>query len=151
MPLVFLSYASEDDGKPAEEVSRGWVTAFDEALRLEPRRLGNVTLWRDKRDFNLPGAVRDTLTDAIKKANFLLPVLSTDYVQKQYTQFELSEFFRMFGDGPPDPGDFVIPLMPRPFPEDQFPSPLSGLKWVSFFETDPATDDVKPFFDGFGR
>jgi TIR domain len=151
MPLVFLSYASEDDGRPDDEVSRGWVTAFDEALRLELRRLKDVKLWRDKRDFALPGAVRDRLSDEIKTADYLLPVLSTDYGLKEYTRFELAEFFQAIDARQLDPGDFIIPLMPRPLAEDQFPPPLSGLKWVSFFETDPVTDQIVPFFEGFGR
>jgi hypothetical protein len=151
MPLVFLSYASEDDGRPDDAVSRGWVTAFDEALRLELRRLPDAKLWRDKRDFNLPGPVRDKLSDAIKTVDYLLPVLSADYSTKEYTRFELVEFFKLIASKALDPADFIIPLLPRPLAEDQFPPPLSGLKWVSFFESDPATDRVSPFFEGFGR
>lgn len=151
MPLVFLSYASEDDGRPDDAVSRGWVTAFAEALRLELRRLPDAKLWRDKRDFDLPGPVRDKLSDVIKSADYLLPVLSTDYSTKEYTRFELVEFFRTIASKGLDPTDFIIPLMPRPLAEDLFPPPLSGLKWVSFFEIDQATDKVVPFFEGFGR
>ena len=151
MPLVFLSYASEDDGRPDDTVSRGWVTAFAEALKLELRRIGDTSLWRDKRDFNLPGPVRDMLSDAIKTADYLLPVLSTDYRTKEYTRFELVEFFKAISAKNLDPTDFIVPLMPRPLSEDQFPPPLSGLKWVSFFETDAATDKIVPFFEGFGR
>jgi hypothetical protein len=151
MPLVFLSYASEDDGRPDDDVSRGWVTAFDETLRLELRHLGDVSLWRDKRDFNLPGPVRDRLSEEIKNADFLLPVLSTDYGRKEYTRFELTQFIMIRDSRKLDPADFTIPVMPRPLAEDQFPDPLSGLKWVSFFERDPTTDKVVPYFDGFGR
>jgi hypothetical protein len=151
MTSVFLSYASEDDRRPDDGESRGWVTYFDEALRLELRRLVNVTQWRDKRDFNLPGDVRDRLSEAIGTADFLLPLLSNDYVAKEYTRFELIEFFKAIDAKKLDPGDFIVPLMAAPFAEDQFPPPLSGLKWVSFFESDPVTDKAAPFFDGFGR
>jgi len=149
MALIFLSYASEDDFTP-EEKSGGWVTVIDQALKLELRRLKGVKLWRDSRDFNLPGAVRDKLSDVIKDADYLLPVMSVDYNDKAYTRFEVSEFFRVLGSKGLEPTDYVVPLIPRPFAEDQFLDALSGLKWVSFFEpTDAAS--YTPFVEPDGK
>ena len=148
MPLIFISYASEDDRKLGDSVSRGWVTAFDEALKLELR--GGLKLWRDKRDFALPGAIGENLSIEIKNSDFLLPVLSSFYGEKEYTRFEIAEFFRSLGLKALEPTDFIIPVMPRPVPEDQIPTYLSGVRWVAFFETN-ADGKVVPFFEGFGR
>ena len=150
MPLIFLSYASEDDFTP-EKKSGGWVTVIQKALELELSRLKGAKLWRDNRDFDLPGAVRDKLSDVIKDTDYLLPVLSLDYNRKAYTRFEISEFFQVRrAKGVVEPTDYIIPLMPRPFAEDQFLDELSGLKWVSFFEPADAAS-YTPFVEPDGK
>lgn len=151
MPVVFLSYASEDDGKPDDPVSRGWVTAFDETLKLELRRLKHVKLWRDRRDFSLPGEVREKLSEAIRTADYLLPVLSTDYTAKEYTRHELVKFIETMETRQLNHYDFIVPVIPAPLAEEHFPPPLAGIRWVAFFETDPSSNKVVPFFEGFGR
>ncbi len=148
MPLIFISYASEDDRKLKDTVSRGWVTAFDEALKLELR--ADLKLWRDKRDLNVPGAIGETLSAEIKGADYLLPVLSDYYGKKEYTRLELSEFFKNMGAKALDPADFIVPVMPRPIADEEIPAYLSGLRWISFFETD-VDGKVVPYFEGFGR
>ena len=148
MPEIFISYASEDDRKLGDEVSRGWVTTFDEALKLELG--GDLKLWRDKRDLGLPGAIGDNLSTEIKNADYLLPILSGYYGTKEYTRFELSEFFKNLGAKALDPTDFIVPVMPRPIADEDIPAYLSGLRWIAFFDTD-ANSKVVPFFEGFGR
>jgi TIR domain len=149
MTSVFLSYASEENGKPDDPVSRGWVTAFVQSFKLELRP--GLELWFDQRDFNLPGIVRDKLLKAIQSADFLLPVLSGYYSTKDYTQFELIEFFKAIAAKGGVPTDYVIPILPRPVTDDDIPPPLSNSKWVAFFDTDPATGRILPYFEGFGR
>ena len=149
MTSVFLSYASEENGKPDDPVSRGWVTVFVDSFKRELRP--GLELWFDRRDFDLPGDVRDRLSTAIKTADFLLPVLSGHYGIKPYTKFELAEFFRAVGTPGRDPGDFIVPILPRPVKDEEIPTGLGGLKWVSFFDTDPTSGQVRPYFDGFGR
>jgi TIR domain len=147
--LVFLSYASEDDSTP-DQKSGGWVTIIDKALEWELRRLKNVKLWRDQRDLNLPGAIRERLSDVIKDADYLLPVLSHDYNRKQYTVFEVSAFLKALTAKGLEPTDYIIPLMPRPFPEDQFLDELSGLRWVQFFEPSDAAS-YTPYVEPDGK
>jgi hypothetical protein len=149
MPKVFLSYASEENGKPDDPVSRGWVTVFVDSFKRELRP--GLELWFDRRDFDLPGDVRDRLSTAVKTADFLLPVLSGYYSTKAYTKFELAEFVRAIAGPDRDPGDFIVPILPRPVKDDQIPTGLNGLKWVAFFDTDPTSGQVRPYFDGFGR
>jgi hypothetical protein len=147
--LVFLSYASEDDLTPSGTPG-GWVTIIDQALQFELRRLKGVKLWRDRRDFNLPGPVRDRLSDAIKQADFLLPVISHDYNSKSYTVFEIGEFLRRLSANNRKAVDYIIPLLSRPFSEDDFLDELSGLKWVQFFEPSAATS-YTPFVEADGK
>jgi hypothetical protein len=147
--LVFLSYASEDDLTPGGTPG-GWVTIIEQALQFELRRLKGVKLWRDRRDFNLPGPVRDRLSDVIRQADFLLPVISHDYNSKSYTVFEIGEFLRRLGASNRKAVDYIVPLLPRPFPEDEFLDELSGLKWVQFFEPSAATS-YTPFVEADGK
>jgi hypothetical protein len=148
MALVFISYASEDDRRLGDTESRGWVTVFDEALKLELD--GNLKLWRDKRDLGLPGAIGENLSAEIRNADYLLPILSSYYGLKQYTVYELAQFFKNLGAKQLEPTDYIIPVMPRPIPDEQMLPYLSGLRWIAFFEKD-ADDKVVPYFDGFGR
>jgi hypothetical protein len=149
VPLVFLSYASEDDTTP-DQPSGGWVTIIAKALEWELRRLKSVKLWRDRRDFNLPGAVRDKLSDVIKNADYLLPVLSHDYNRKQYTVFEVAEFLKVLAAKRREAANYIIPLMPQPFPEDQVLDELSGLLRVQFFEPDDAAS-YTPYVEHDGK
>lgn len=158
MPCAFISYASEDNGKLDDEKSRGWVTVFEEALRGKIQRLRGVSLWRDERNLNLPGAIKDGLSEAIRKADFLVPVLTTKYNDKSYTMFELSEFFKLveartreIHREAKDPADFVIPVLPYPLSDDEFPVPLAGGLYVAFFEQNGETEKFVPFFEGYGR
>jgi len=147
--LVFLSYASEDDLTP-NGTPGGWVTIIDKALQFELRRLRNVKLWRDRRDFNLPGPVRDRLSDVIKQADFLLPVMSHDYNAKSYTVFEVAQFLGALATKNRHALDYIIPLLPRPFAETDFLDELSGLRWVQFFEPSDATS-YTPFVEADGK
>jgi len=148
MTLIFISYASEDDRRLGDNESRGWVTVFDEALKLELD--GNLKLWRDKRDLGLPGAIGENLSAEIRNADYLLPILSSYYGVKQYTVYELAQFFKNMGAKQLEPTDFIIPVMPRPIPDEQMLPYLSGVRWIAFFEKD-ADHKVVPYFDGFGR
>lgn len=147
MPLIFISYASEDDRKFGNGGSRGWVTAFDEALKLELR--AGLQIWRDKHDLDLPGSIADTLSAEIGNADYLLPVLSSYYGVKQYTRLEVAAFFRILTAKALRPVDFVVPVMPRPIRDEDIPDYFSDARRIAFFETD-ADGKVVPYFDGFG-
>lgn len=149
MRTVFLSYASEDNAVPDEQ-SRGWVSFFDRCLKLEIEHLDDVTLWRDVRDLRERGIITDELKDNVRNAAIFLVVLSRHYNNKQYTEFELSEFIdsRKAGEVATD---LTIPVLPRPMDAGQIPPPLQGLKYIPFFKTDPETQKVEPFYDGYGK
>jgi hypothetical protein len=89
---VFLSYASDDNAVPDEQF-KGWVSSFDNCLKLEIQHLDEVRLWRDVRDLRERGLITDELRENVRNAAILLVVLSRHYNNKQYTEFELTEFF----------------------------------------------------------
>ena len=63
MPTVFLSYAHDDNRVPDGLKGSGWVSFFDNSLRIEldERGMIDVKIWRDKRDFNTMDLVVNTL------------------------------------------------------------------------------------------
>jgi hypothetical protein len=113
-------------------------------------RLKDVKLWRDVRDLNLPGSITENLSQTITTADFLLPVLSHYYNEKQYTRFEVAQFFKILSGKGVEPTDYIIPLMPRPFPESDILDELSGLNWVRFFEPD-AANSYTPYVEPNGK
>jgi len=146
---VFLSYASDDNAVPDEQ-SKGWVSSFDNCLKLEIEHLDEVRLWRDVRDLRERGIITDELQENVRNAAMLLVVLSRHYNNKQYTEFELTEFFdsRKAGELATD---LIIPVLPRPMDPGQIPPPLQGLRYIPFFDIDPETRKVEPFYDGYGK
>jgi hypothetical protein len=146
LATVFLSYASEDNSTPQDANSEGWVSYFDRCLSIE---LPNHLVWRDVRDLKTPGLLIDQLREKVKEAAFMVVVLSGRYADKQYTQFELGEFFDSHTQGVAT--DFILPVLPRPFDEAEFPPPLQGLRYIKFFDVDRETKALEPFYDGFGR
>ena len=151
MPTVFLSYASEDNGSPQDDVSKGWVDWFDEWLSLElVKQQEDTTLWRDIRNLKRPGSITDQLKKEVTNAAVFLNVLSLRYGTKPYTKFELSEFLETRKEGE-RATDSILPLLLGPLDINQIPPPLRGLKYISFFEINPLTKAVEPFFDGYGR
>jgi hypothetical protein len=151
LPTAFLSYASEENGAPQDGVSRGWVDFFDECLSLElVKQRDDTTVWRDIRDLRRPGAITDGLREEVAKASVFLNVLSPRYGTKPYTQFELAQFLESRKPGE-RPGASILPLLIGPLDINHIPPPLRGLKYVSFFEINPLSKAVEPFFDGYGR
>jgi hypothetical protein len=146
---VFLSYASDDNAVPDEQF-KGWVSSFDNCLKLEIQHLDEVRLWRDVRDLKERGLITDELRDNVRNAAILLVVLSRHYNNKQYTEFELTEFFDSRKPGELAT-DLIIPALPRPIDPGQIPPPLQGLRYIPFFDIDPETGKVEPFYDGYGK
>ena len=149
MRTVFLSYACEDNLVPDEQ-SKGWVSYFDNCLKLDLEHLEDVKLWRDVRDLRERGIITDALRENVRLAAMALVVLSRHYNNKQYTEFELTEFFD--SRKPDEPAtDLIIPVLPRPLDAGQIPPPLQGLRYIPFFDVDPETGRVEPFYDGYGK
>ena len=149
MRTVFLSYASEDNDVPDEQ-SKGWVSYFDNCLKLELEHLEDIKLWRDVRDLKARGLITDELRQNVRDSAIALVVLSRHYSNKEYTEFELTEFFNSRKPGELAT-DLIIPVLPRPIDPGQIPPPLQGLRYIPFFDTDQETGRVEPFYDGYGK
>ena len=156
MQTIFLSYAHGDNDVPPGKDRQGWVTFFERMLRIELDERGltepQVKLWRDRRDFDYMNVINDTLIAGIKEATVFLAVLSPLYSQRQYTLFELQEFFKdKLAAGIKNANELVLLVLKRPLPEDRYPPPVRGMAPLPFFEIDRETNDATPFFEGFGE
>lgn len=155
MQTIFLSYAHGDNDAPKGKDRQGWVTFFEETLRIELEGRGltreQVKLWRDRRDFDYMSVINDTLIAGIKEATVFLAILSPLYSERHYTKFELEEFFKeKLAAGVTNASELVLIVLKRPLPEDRYPVPIKGMAPLPFFEIDHETNDATPFFEGFG-
>jgi hypothetical protein len=153
MPMVFLSYAHDDNLVPEGLKGRGWVSFFDDSLGIELRERGmlDVKVWRDKRDFNPMNLVTNTLADGVANSDVLLAVLSPLYVQKPYCQFELDGFIeKKNAGGHEEFRKHILLVAKRPVPDTKCPVKIKGMGYVPFFENDRESAQDEPFYKGYG-
>ncbi len=96
--VVFISYAHDDDlvllGDPN---GKGFVTVLDNALREKLKDLGarNVSVWRDRRRIDQADQFRDFIDDGLKAAEFLIVVMSSNWLQRPYCRKEFDTFLNL--------------------------------------------------------
>jgi hypothetical protein len=152
MPTVFLSYAHDDNRVPDGLKGSGWVSFFDNSLRIEldERGMIDVKVWRDKRDFNTMDVVVNTLDAGVTSSDVFMPVVSPLYVKKQYTMFELDGFVKhKCAGGGSDARRNILMVLKRPVPADQYPPAIRGMGYIPFFEIDREKGQDEPFFKGY--
>ena len=93
---VFLSYARVDDQAAAGE--RGWVSAFEEHLRIaldrQAGRIGSVKIWRDVGGIDGNQLFDRTITDALDASAVLVALTSRGYLASDYCRKEVAHFHR---------------------------------------------------------
>ena len=151
MPTVFLSYAHDDNRVPDGLKGSGWVSFFDNSLRIEldERGMVDVKVWRDKRDFNTMDVVTNTLDAGVTSSDVFLPVVSPLYLKKQYTIFELEGFVKHKSGAGSDARRNILMVLKRPVPEDQYPQAIRGMGYIPFFEIDREKGQDEPYFKGY--
>jgi hypothetical protein len=151
MPTVFLSYAHDDNRVPDGLKGSGWVSFFDNSLRIEldERGMTDVKVWRDKRDFNTMDLVVNTLDAGVTSSDVFMPVVSPLYVKKQYTMFELEGFVKHKSGSGSDARRDILMVLKRPVPEEQYPQAIRGIGYVPFFEIDREKGQDEPYFKGY--
>ena len=151
MPTVFLSYAHDDNRVPDGLKGSGWVSFFDNSLRIEldERGMIDVKIWRDKRDFNTMDLVVNTLDAGVTSSDVFLPVVSPLYVKKQYTMFELDGFVKHKSGSGSDARRNILMVLKRPVPEEQYPQAIRGIGYIPFFEIDREKGQDEPYFKGY--
>ena len=125
---VFISYAHADN-QPMDG-SEGWVTAFVKRFRVAlSQRLGG----------QLPDVYFDTrlqanqqledILSAVRGSALFLAVGSRAFIERQWTNLELSTFA---STGASTARIFLIECMP-PWPDQQYPSPIRTHRRLQFY------------------
>lgn len=143
-PAVFISYARNDDLKPAlENAPNGWVTFFWQQLRvaLTDGGLPDAKLWLDRFEIDPAEEFTPKIQAALAEARLLIPVLSENWVQREWCQNELSAFCAK-QPGANDNIVLVVKNEPRSRPR---PGPLQGREGYRFFEREPS-GGVREFY-----
>ena len=96
--VVFMSYAHDDDLILSQDPNEmGFVTFLDQQLRLKLRDLGaqQADIWRDRRRISQGDQFNDIIDDGLKKAEFLIVVMSPNWIQRPYCRKEFDSFLVM--------------------------------------------------------
>ncbi len=131
---VFLSYARVDDLRPPPDGKlKGWVTYLWEQLRWAMTQEGvpQAELWRDRYQIEPSEDFTEKIDAALKQAELFVPVLSLNWVQREWCQKELERFCEL---RPDDFGSRIVPIIKSEVPESDIPPALRNREGYRFFE-----------------
>lgn len=95
---VFISYARADDQPPPDDdKTPGWVSFFWQQLRWELNNAGvhQAKLWLDRYEIDPTEDFTVKIDEALRKARLLIPILSPNWIQRDYCRLELSKFVEL--------------------------------------------------------
>src|SRR5882672_11406596 len=94
MAEIFISYARDDDTLPPPGSGKGFVTFLDEWLHYEFRALGpdRPKFWRDTRRVADVAQFNPEIDNALKRASFLVVILSPNWMASDWCRKELHTF-----------------------------------------------------------
>jgi hypothetical protein len=139
---VFISYARDDnDAPPLKDAPKGWVSFFWEQLRwaLTDAGMPQAKLWVDRYQIEPTEVFTQKIEDALKQACLIIPILSSNWVQRDWCRKELSRFVELRGRE-----DIVLIKKNEP-PDADVPEPLRNREGYKFFTQDPA-GKVRDFY-----
>ena len=138
---VFISYARvDDDPPPLDEKTRGWVAFFWQQLRWELNNVGvhRADLWLDRYEIDPTEDFTEKIEEALHKARLIIPILSNNWVQRDWCQKELSKFVELREENN-DPGDNIVLVKKRELlREADMPVVLRNRQGYQFFSKDPS-------------
>ena len=132
---VFISYAHNDNLQPVlEKAPKGWVTFFWEQLRvaLIDGGLPDAKLWLDRFEIDPAEKFTPKIEAALKSAHLLIPVLSENWVQREYCQQELETFCASH----PEVSDSIVLVVKNEPKSQSRPILLQGREGYRFFDID---------------
>ena len=151
--VIFMSYAHDDDLILSPDPSEmGFVTFLDQQLRLKLRDLGaqQADIWRDRRRISQGDQFNDVIDDGLKKAEFLIVVMSPNWIQRPYCRKEFDSFLSIRkAAGVANPATRVLLVGKGYVDWTARPQELQGQDGFLFYSRD-VQDDVKavtPFFN----
>ncbi len=142
---VFLSYARADDEPPPNDpTTRGWVTYFWQHLRwaISDEGVSQAKLWRDRYEIEPAERFTDKIEAALRESSLLVPVLSRNWVTREWCLKELARFEEL---RPEDADKRVVLIKKSDPPEDAIPELLRNREGYKFFVKDP-TGDIQYFY-----
>lgn len=135
---IFISYAHIDN-KPLTEEQKGWVSAFDSALKNRlPVLLGRkADIWRDQK---LKGdeIFADEIVDQFPKLKVMVSIVSPRYLESDWCRKELEEFYETANrSGGVRVGNKsrIFKIVKTPVPQDKYPKEISNVLGYEFFES----------------
>ncbi len=143
----FISYAHADN--ELYDAEQGWVDLLHERLSVRLHQLmgSQPTIWRDRK---LQGndEFGETLIVELKQAALLLSILSPRYVQSDWCQREIREFYEhaeAHGGFRLEDKARVFKVLKTPVELGGQPEMLRGLLGYPFYEIDPASGRAREF------
>jgi hypothetical protein len=141
---VFISYARADDLQPPfDRTTLGWVTFFCENLRFELTNVGvhRADLWVDRYKIEPAEKFTTKIAEALAKARLILPILSPNWIQREWCQKEVISFIELHDDQDDD----IVLVKKLDAPDSDIPAPLRNREGYEFFVKEP-TGTVREFY-----
>ncbi|SDY80764.1 toll/interleukin-1 receptor domain-containing protein [Nitrosomonas sp. Nm58] len=143
---VFISYARADNEQPPDKKAEGWVSFFWNELRFEltDRGAAEAKLWLDRYEIEPHEAFTPKIEQALKQAKLLLPILSKNWIQRDWCQRELQLFVELHADG----SERYIPVFKHRLERKLLPPFMQGNNartGYQFFEID-LTGKTREFY-----
>jgi hypothetical protein len=141
---VFISYARADDLQPPfDRTTLGWVTFFCENLRFELTNVGvhQADLWVDRYKIEPAEKFTTKIAEALANARLLLPILSPNWIQREWCQKEVVSFIELHDNRDDD----IVLVKKLDAPDSDVPEPLRNREGYKFFVEEP-TGTVREFY-----
>jgi hypothetical protein len=141
---VFISYARTDDVQPPfDRTTLGWVTFFCENLRFELTNVGvhQADLWVDRYKIEPAEKFTKKIAEALAKARLILPILSPNWIQREWCRKEVISFLEL--DDHED--DDIVLVKKLDAPDSDIPAPLRNREGYKFYVNEP-TGAVREFY-----
>ncbi len=152
MADIFISYSRDDDAPPPDRPNRkGFVTFLDDAIRYEFKELGpdRPATWRDTRRIAAGNQFTPEINEALKRASFLLVVLSPNWMESNWCRKELETFAK--SHGPNGLRERIIVVGNRHVDPDTRPSLLQGQVGFQFYARNEDPEDIAGDIEFFDR
>ena len=135
--MIFISYSHRDNREPTE----GWIGELHRFLEGRLEQLfgsSDLPVFRDVSGLRQSAStLSEEILDNIRKARFLMPVLSPSYLASEWCELERQEFLQYYGEMAKRRifGVEKLPIMDRA----DFPEVLGERFVYRFFKVDPET------------
>jgi hypothetical protein len=149
---IFISYARDDDVPPPGMPDRkGFVTYLDEAVRYQFQISGpdRPKIWRDTRRISEGDQFTSEIEEALRKASFLLVILSPNWMARPWCKRELDSFAEFHG--PDGIRERIVVVTKRHVDPDKRPALLQGQTGFPFYIRNEDPEDISGDLEFFNR